>query len=118
MLPFSEQDLDRLGKLLGMLGSDADAERALAGAKADALVRERGSSWSEIIDHLRALRAPVNRTHRDDARECLELVGVWTAKELSFLFNLARRRKAPTADQAEWLARLLDEARIFAREAA
>jgi hypothetical protein len=43
------QTADRLAKLLGLLGSAHDGERAAAGAKADALVRERGLTWRQVI---------------------------------------------------------------------
>lgn len=115
-LPLSADDLGRLGKLLGMLGSDADDERAFAGAKADALLRERGTTWSDLIHALQAISAPAEQCHRADARECLEVLGVWSPKEMAFLMNMPCRRREPTLHQAEWLARLLDEARLIARE--
>jgi hypothetical protein len=40
---------DRLRKLLGMLGSEHDGERATAAAKADAFVRSLGLSWTDVI---------------------------------------------------------------------
>src|SRR5262245_64972779 len=40
---------DRLAKLLGMLGSDHDGERASAARKADQLVREHGLRWPDVI---------------------------------------------------------------------
>jgi hypothetical protein len=40
---------DRLAKILGLLGSDHDGERAAAGLKADQLLRESGLTWREVI---------------------------------------------------------------------
>ena len=40
---------DRLAKLCGMFVSDHDGERAAAAAMADALVREHGLTWRDVI---------------------------------------------------------------------
>jgi hypothetical protein len=40
---------DKLTKLLGMLGSAHDGERASAAALADKLVRSQGLTWPEVI---------------------------------------------------------------------
>jgi hypothetical protein len=45
----SELDLTRLGKLLGLLGSAFDAERAQAAQAADRLVRGSGMSWPDFV---------------------------------------------------------------------
>src|SRR6478672_9620337 len=45
----TEDDLDRLEKLLGMLGSAYDGERAAAGAFADKLLREYGLRWKDVL---------------------------------------------------------------------
>lgn len=50
-------DIDRLGKLLGMLGSEHAGERAAAGLKANQLVCERGTSWAQITDSLKRVVA-------------------------------------------------------------
>jgi hypothetical protein len=41
--------VERLTKLLGMLGSDHDGERASAALKADQLIRSRGLTWQQIL---------------------------------------------------------------------
>lgn len=102
-------DIERFGKLLGMLGSDHDGERAAAAAMATRFLQQRGLSWSEFVSSVLAVpslgtSAPL--PHRSTARECLAIVGIWTAKELSFLRNMEIRRQAPTPGQAEWLADL------------
>jgi hypothetical protein len=43
------QELTRLVKFLGMLGSDHAGERANAGGFASRMIRERGLTWAEII---------------------------------------------------------------------
>ena len=51
MNPLLDTDLlQRLVKLLGMLGSPHDGERAAAGAKADALIRSRGLTWDDVVN--------------------------------------------------------------------
>jgi hypothetical protein len=40
---------ERLAKICGLFGSAHDGERAAAAAKADALVRAAGLSWSDVI---------------------------------------------------------------------
>ena len=41
--------VDKLVKVLGMLGSHHAGERASAGLQADRLVRERGLTWHQVI---------------------------------------------------------------------
>jgi hypothetical protein len=43
------QTLDRLAKLLGMLGSVHAGERAVAGLKAHELVRAHGLTWHDVL---------------------------------------------------------------------
>jgi hypothetical protein len=45
----SELDLTRLGKLLGLLGSAFDAERAQAAQAADRLIRGAGMTWPDFV---------------------------------------------------------------------
>ena len=49
MSALAPADVDRLVKLLGMLGSSFDGERAAAGQKAHEFIRSRGLIWSDII---------------------------------------------------------------------
>jgi hypothetical protein len=44
------QEVDKLTKILGLLGSAHDGERASAAAKADALVRAAGLTWADVIN--------------------------------------------------------------------
>ncbi|MCP1335157.1 hypothetical protein [Futiania mangrovi] len=74
MAALDDQTRDRLAKLLGMLGSDHDGERAAAGLKADRLVKKIGASWYDILKPQETTRAadPVWRDPRD-WREALAL---------------------------------------------
>jgi|GEM_PF-4372410 len=49
-------DLTRLIRILGMLGSDHDGERAAAAQAADRLVRGSGWSWSDLLAPARVSR--------------------------------------------------------------
>lgn len=42
-------DRDLLAKVLGMLGSEHAGERAAAAAKADAMVKEAGLTWAQVL---------------------------------------------------------------------
>src|SRR5215471_8175975 len=42
-------DRERLTKLLGLLGSGHDGEIAAAGRMADALIRDAGVTWADVI---------------------------------------------------------------------
>lgn len=57
-------DLTRLIRILGMLGSEHDGERAAAALAADRLVRGSGSSWSDLLAPARVSR-PVRAQSMD-----------------------------------------------------
>ena len=57
-------DLTRLIRILGMLGSDHDGERAAAALAADRLVRGSGRSWSDLLAPARVSR-PVRTQSMD-----------------------------------------------------
>jgi hypothetical protein len=48
-LPLPKNELLRLAKLCGMLGSAHDGERAAAALKADQLVRAHGLTWGQLL---------------------------------------------------------------------
>ncbi len=48
---------ERLTKILGMLGSNSDGERAIAARMADQLVRDLGLTWADIVIPPRAVPA-------------------------------------------------------------
>jgi hypothetical protein len=49
MTRLDTQSAERLAKLLGMLGSNSDGERANAARMADQLVRGLGLTWGDIV---------------------------------------------------------------------
>jgi hypothetical protein len=115
----TDDELDKLGKLLGMLGSSFAGERAAAGAKASQLIRAKGLTWFDVLK-LKAPVAPSERSSRhrswssgswrDLARLCLELgeerclLNEW---ERDFLENIAQRWRQPTTKQAAILGRIV-----------
>jgi hypothetical protein len=60
-----------LVKLLGLLGSDHNGEIASAGRMADALIREAGVTWADVItpDTVRRELVEVLRAENDELRE-------------------------------------------------
>lgn len=51
-LTFARADRDRLIKLVGMLGSDNAAERAVAALKATQMIEGVGATWAELVGSL------------------------------------------------------------------
>lgn len=49
-MTISKGNLFRLTRILGMLGSAHDGERAAAALAADRLVREMGTTWQDLLD--------------------------------------------------------------------
>jgi hypothetical protein len=103
-------DRTRLGKLLGLLGSDHPGEIAAAGRAADALIRKAGLTWPDVIAPPSALPLPV--PNRDEPvfettpaaiAFCLRHQAELTPWELGFCLSLQRRRKPPTVKQAKVL---------------
>jgi hypothetical protein len=93
----------RLVRLLGMLGSDFNGERANAGRLADTLVRSLGLRWDDVIavagasEQQRAVsprtRQGRARGHRDAAAACLASGCIWTEWKRGFLTSIQRRWK-------------------------
>ena len=118
MANLSMPDLERLERILGMLGSSHDGERAAAALKANELITNRGVTWADLIASLKSaggVPAGGMLPHWSDAQECLRSSETWSDREADFLRNMTRKRKAPTPAQAEWLADLLARVRL-ARE--
>lgn len=114
--------IDRLIKLLGMLGSAHDGERAAAGLKAHEFLKRRGLCWADVIRL--PIAAPGGLAGKTDfghamswrtQREfCLRHSERLTAKELRFLGGLRTWRGPLTEKQQAWIdgihARLREEA--------
>ena len=111
-------DADRLAKLLGMLGSHHDGERAAAGAKADQLVRALGLTWHQVITV--TVAPPLSPATRPPPRRmavyCHARRWQLSAKEREFVESMLQWRGEPTERQREWLTDLY--ARLSARAAA
>jgi hypothetical protein len=97
----------RLVKLLGLLGSDHDGERATAGAKADALIRSMGLTWRDVIALPRRLSPPLAPVSAIDwhsmAAFCFTRRAYRNQRELEFIKSMLRWRREPTERQAAWL---------------
>jgi hypothetical protein len=91
----SDTDRTRLIRLLGMLNSSFDAERANAGAMADRLVRSRNLTWEQVVAHVEEQQRrqqqkspPPRRTWHDVIEDCQyrpELLSTW---EVTFLGSI------------------------------
>jgi hypothetical protein len=97
--PLDAATATRLAKLCGMFGSDHDGERASAAAKADALVRQLGLTWGQII--VPQLPSPEpwpapqwRELHWSEAIElCARHPHLMTQWEAQFVANLRRSRR-------------------------
>jgi hypothetical protein len=98
MTALDRPSIDRLIKLLGMLGSAHDGERAAAGLKAHQLVTRSGLQWSDVI----ALPLPAVEPHwRTMAMACCRHLDSLNSKERAFVQAMATWRGA-------WLRRFED----------
>lgn len=97
--------VDRLVKLCGMLGSDFDGERAKAAAKADALVRSQGLTWSDVIVRPKAPPPAGIPWHRM-ASFCRARPWLLSPREREFVQSILTWRGQPTEKQMEWLVDL------------
>src|SRR5262245_43671621 len=102
-------DLERLVKLLGMLGSAHDGERAAAGLKAHELIRRHGLQWSDVIlaaPAPAAKREPVVEPWRRMAWACCKHLHRLTAWERNFVQDMTLWRGAPSEKQINRLHRI------------
>jgi hypothetical protein len=109
------RNLERLVKLLGMLRSDHGGERAAAALKANALVREHGLVWSDVIPITLPQRAEHAKRWNDDneadqkddwhtMREfCAQRLSLLRPREQEFIDNIADWYGALTEKQSAWL---------------
>jgi hypothetical protein len=96
--------LERLVKLLGLLGSAHDGERAAAGLKAHEFIRRHGLTWVDIIMPAR----PPPLGWRDKLHDCIKHVHTLNARERQFIGNLAHWRGTPSDKQLNWLNRIYE----------
>jgi hypothetical protein len=103
--------VDRLVKLLGMLGSVHASERAAAGLKAHELLQQHGLTWSEVIGQ-RALEPPPRRERRGVEPWRMRAQACWlrshqlNERERAFVDGIRFWNGAPTAKQLAWLERI------------
>jgi hypothetical protein len=112
--------VDRLRKLLGMLGSDHEGERATAGKMADTLLRQHKLTWADVVGADSKGAAPRVRTwheasgFREQAAECLAWPEVLTDWETEFLRSISGRWHL-TPRQRHFLDRIVSKVRAYAR---
>ena len=114
--------IDRLTKLLGMLGSAHDGERGVAAAKADELVLSRGLTWSDVVARPQPASAPRRssskgwrepETIREKIDVALRYRGLLNAWEASFLIDVKRFRH-PSPKQRACIERIYRRVRAAA----
>jgi hypothetical protein len=111
----SAQVIDRLRKLLGMLGSDHEGERAAAGRIASDLLRAHRLTWADVVGaeaQVRVWHEP--QGHREAACECLAWPEILTNWEREFLRSIAGRWRL-SGRQTHCLDRIVIKVRAFAR---
>ena len=107
------RSIERLVKLLGMLGSNHDGERAAAALKANALVRDHGLVWSDIIPTPHADRRPndARAKNQDDQKVdwrtmrdfCAQRSHLLRPREQEFIDHIDSWRGELTEKQSAWL---------------
>jgi hypothetical protein len=85
-------DRAKLGKLLGLLGSDHAGERDAAGLAAHRLLQSRGLTWPAVLTPPRT-REPLQATWRQTCAACLERRGSLRPCEIGFLTDLQNFRR-------------------------
>jgi hypothetical protein len=103
MTRLDTQSAERLTKLLGMLGSNSDGERANAARMADQLVRGLGLTWGDIVIPAHAVPA---RDWRRMANYCLMLCDQLNQREMEFVESITGYRGAPSDKQQRWLSKI------------
>jgi hypothetical protein len=97
--------LERLIKLLGMLGSAHADERAAAGLKAHELIKRHGLQWSDIVV---GRPAPAKIGWRDKAHACGTHLHLLNATEGAFVRTMSTWRGTPSDKQLNWLNRIYE----------
>jgi hypothetical protein len=116
----------KLVKILGMLGSDYDGEVAAAGRRANAIVKDAGLMWDEVISSSAPIPQQPHRPPRrwrkpgtpsDTAALCMQWRDeVLTDWEADFCRSIVGRHRISTK-QAGVLARIVNKVEAFARAA-
>jgi hypothetical protein len=113
--PLDTRTIERLTKLLGMLGSEFAGERAAAGAKVEQLRRDLGMTWAELLQSVAPPEPELGEReiNSDDLNVALANPDALTAWELDFVQSISRYYSALTPKQAACLARLANKARAY-----
>lgn len=105
MSNLSSADTERLVRLLGMLGSDFDGERASAALMASRLLKSKGLTWAELLTPAVCYtRQPFPETSpyyswREEVSACLCREEMLTAWEREFLSSIVNRRSLTSRQQ-------------------
>ena len=121
MSALDPKEVERFGKLLGLLGSDFDGERAAAAAKATGFLAVRHLAWSDVTEMLKhppVIIAPAveSRPHQAEARRCLASKVAWKDHEVRFLKSMTTQIGRLTQKQRDWLDGILDRVARYERE--
>jgi hypothetical protein len=100
--------LDRLVKLLGMLGSAHAGERAAAGLKAHEFVKHHGLQWSDLISGAPSPSEPRPLHWREKAHACANHLDVLNQAERKFVLQMTRWHGTPSEKQLAWLNRIFE----------
>ena len=100
MIRLEPETIERLIKLLGMLGSAHDGERAAA-------IKRLGLQWSDLIAAPQP-PAVVDDDWRAVALACCRHLHSLTAKERAFVRSMAGWRGTPSDKQLAWLNRIYE----------
>jgi hypothetical protein len=97
---------EKLAKVVGLLASDFDGERANAAAAATKLLRAHGMSWADLVTPgaAPAPRRPIG--HRARALEALRHGLARTVWEVSFLHSVAGQEGRLSEKQEAVLRRI------------
>jgi hypothetical protein len=120
MAPPDPVVVDRLRKLLGMLGSDHEGERATAGRMANDLLRQHKLTGSDVLGGEIEVVRPTVRVwhepygHREAAVQCLAWPEPLNDWEMEFLRSISGRWRL-SGRQAHCLERILVKTRQYAR---
>lgn len=113
MTALAPSERSKLVKVLAMLGSNHDGERAAAGLLAMRILATADITWGELLGVDAAPRRssapePCRRAETDLAA-CRRHPGLLSAWERSFVAGIIRRRKPMTAKQETKLATIATE---------
>jgi hypothetical protein len=91
--------LTKLCKLLGMLGSTHAGERAAAGLKAHELIKAMGLTWPDVIGGKASAKAKWRDTINGKISEALQCPQILNEWELGFCKSLLGRTKLTARQQ-------------------